>query len=131
MILVDTSVLIDFFCKNENTSAQKFKEVLKREIPFGITAQILQEVLQGAKTQNDYEKLKAYLETQIFYHPQDPIGSYAQAAQLYRQCKQQGVTPRSTIDCLIVQIAIEHNLALLHSDKDFTSMAKIIDLKLY
>lgn len=131
MILVDTSVLIGFFQRNESTAVQKFREVLTNEIPFGITAQIFQEILQGAKAQKDYDKLKAYLETQVFYDPQDPIESYAQAAQLYRQCRQKGVTPRSTIDCLIAQIAIENNLALLHGDRDFDHMASIIGLKLY
>jgi predicted nucleic acid-binding protein len=131
MILVDTSVLIGFFQRHENPSVLKFREILTREIPFGITAQILQEILQGTKTQNDFDRSKAYLETQVFHYPRDPIGSYAQAAQLYRQCRQNGVTPRSTIDCLIAQIAIENNLALLHRDRDFDSMAKIVDLKLY
>lgn len=131
MILIDTSVLIDFFQKNENPPVDKFKEVVKREIPFGITSQIFQETLQGTKTQKDYDRLKAYLKTQIFYHPKNPIESYAQAAQLYQQCRSQGVTPRSTIDCLIAQVAIEYDLSLLHRDKDFDRMASIIKLKLY
>lgn len=86
MILVDTSVLIDFFQKNDNDPTYKFKEVIKREIPFGITSQVFQEVLQGAKSDKDYIQLKTYLETQIFYHPKDPIKSFGNAAQLYRQC---------------------------------------------
>ena len=131
MILVDTSVLIDFFQKNENPPVHKFREIIKREIPFGITSQIFQETLQGTKTQRDYKRLKSYLETQIFYRPKDPIESYAQAAQLYQQCRLKGVTPRSTIDCLIAQIAIEYDLALLYRDKDFDRMANIIKLKLY
>ena len=131
MILVDTSVLIDFLQKNENFPVHKFKEIIQREIPFGITSQIFQEILQGTKTQKDFKRLKSYLETQMFYHPKDSIESYAQAAQLYQICRQNGVTPRSTIDCLIVQVAIEHNLSLLHHDKDFDRMANIIDLKIY
>ena len=131
MILVDTSVLIDFFKKNDNHPTQKFKEVIKRGIPFGITAQIFQEVLQGAKSDKDYNQLKDYLETQIFYHPKDPMESFADAAQLYRKCRKQGVTPRSTIDCLIAQVAIEQNLSLLHHDKDFDRMAGVIKLRIY
>ncbi len=131
MIVVDTSVLIGFLQKNDNLPVKRFKEVLKRDIPFAITAQIFQEVLQGAKTQKDYKRLKSYLETQIFYHPKDSIESYAQAARLYQKCRQQGVTPRSTIDCMIAQIAIEHGLSLLHNDKDFDRMANIIKLKIY
>jgi predicted nucleic acid-binding protein len=32
------------------------------------------------------------------------------------------VTIRSTVDCLIAQIALEHNLFLLYSDRDFQLM---------
>ena len=131
MILVDTSVLIDFFKKNDTHPVHKFKEVIMREIPFGITAQIFQEVLQGAKSQKDYNRLKAYLETQVFYHPKDPIESFAQAAQLYRECRKKGVTPRSTIDCLIAQIAIEYDLSLLHHDKDFDRIAGVVELRIH
>ena len=131
MILVDTSVLIDFFKKSENESVEKFRDILKRDIPFGITPNIFQEVLQGARTQKDYNYLKSYLETQIFYIPKNPIESFAQAAQLYRNCRIKGITPRSTIDCLIVQIAIEHDLFLLHNDKDFERMAEVIELRIY
>jgi len=131
MILVDTSVLIDFFKKNENGSVEKFRDILKRDIPFGITSNIFQEVLQGARSQKDYNYLKSYLETQIFYIPKNPIESFAQAAQLYRNCRIKGITPRSTIDCLIVQIAIEHDLFLLHNDKDFERMAEVIELRIY
>jgi predicted nucleic acid-binding protein len=131
MILVDTSVLIDFFKKNDTHPANKFKEVIKREIPFGITAHIFQEILQGAKSQKDFDQLKSYLETQIFYYPKDPVESFARAAQLYRKCRQQGVTLRNTIDCLIAQVAIEHNLSLLHHDKDFDRIANVVELRVY
>jgi predicted nucleic acid-binding protein len=50
MILVDTSVLIDFFKGQKNDSSQKFELVLRQDIPFGINSFIFQEVLQGAKS---------------------------------------------------------------------------------
>jgi len=46
--------------------------------------------------------------------------------------RKQGVTIRSTIDILIGLTAIEHDLLLLHNDKDFDAMAvKIKDLKIF
>ena len=131
MILVDTSVLIDFFKKNDNLSVDKFKYLIKKNIPFGITLQILQEVLQGAKTEEDFFILKDYLKTQIFYHPKKSIETYIKAAELYRKSRQKGITLRSTIDCLIAEIAMEHNLSLLHNDKDFDRMSKLFKLKIY
>ena len=131
MILVDTSVLIDFFKGVKNSSTDKFKSILIQKIPFGINSFIFQEVLQGAKSEKEYRLLRQYLETQRFYHPKDPIEFFAKAARIYFKCRKKGVTIRSTIDCIIAQTAIEHDLFLLHNDTDFDAMATIVPLKIY
>jgi len=87
MILVDTSVLIDFFKGKKNNSCQKFELLLNQGIPFGINSFIFQEVLQGAKSDKEYRMLKKYLETQRFYHLNDPIVSFAKAARIYFDCQ--------------------------------------------
>jgi len=57
--------------------------------------------------------------------------SYANAARIYFDCRRKGVAIRSTLDCLIAEIAMEHNLILLHDDVDFCHMATVItDLKI-
>jgi predicted nucleic acid-binding protein len=131
MILVDTSILIHFFTGPESEAALRFKRVLEQGFNFGITSHIFQEVLQGAKSEKEYNLLRRYLETQRFFHPKDPIDSFAEAARIFFQCRKKGLTIRSTIDCLIAQIALEHDLPLLHSDHDFDLMAKVIPLKIY
>jgi len=131
MILVDTSVLIHFFKGIDNKSNRKFKIVLQRGMPFGINSLIFQEVLQGAGSEKEYLTLKKYLETQRFYHLKDPIGSFAEAAKIYLDCRKKGITIRSTIDCLIAQTALENDLLLLHEDSDFDLMAKVIPLKFF
>ena len=131
MILVDTSVLIDLFKGISNDPTDRMREVLTHDIPFGITSVIYQEVLQGAKSEKEYALLKEYLSCQRFYHPRDALKTYENAARIYFRCRKKGVTIRSTIDCLIAQIALEHNLLLLHNDKDFDAMAPIIELNLY
>ncbi|RJR33734.1 MAG: PIN domain nuclease [Desulfobacteraceae bacterium] len=129
MILVDTSVLIDFFRGSSSTAADNFRSILVREMPFGITSFIYQELLQGAGTEKEYRKLKSYLSTQRFYHPLDPVDSYQSAAQIYLKCGKKGISVRSTIDCLIAQITLEHKLILLHNDKDFDAIATIVPLR--
>lgn len=131
MILVDTSVLIDLFKGASNGPANRMREVLGHHIPFGITSVIYQEVLQGAKSDKEYNLLRDYLSSQRFFHPQDPMKTYEDAARIYFSCRKKGVTIRSTIDCLIAQIALEQDLALLHNDRDFDAMAPIIKLRLY
>jgi len=131
MILVDTSVLIHFFKGTNTENSRKFGIVLQRRMPFGINSLIFQEVLQGAGSEKEYLTLKKYLETQRFYHLKDPIGSFAEAARIYLNCRKKGITIRSTIDCLIAQTALENDLLLLHEDSDFDLMAKVIPLKFF
>jgi len=131
MYLVDTSVWVDFFRNRSTRAVAHFEDILNENAPYGITSVIYQEVLQGADSPKDFSMLQTYLSTQKFYHPIDPLQSYDQAASLYAQCRRQGITIRSTIDCLIAQIAIEQKLRLLHSDRDFTKMASAVkNLKL-
>jgi predicted nucleic acid-binding protein len=132
MYLVDTSVWIDFLKGNTLNQVQYLKELLKNRTPIGITTLIYQEILQGARTEADFQRFSLYFGNQLFYHPRELIASSQAAARLYFTCRRNGITIRSTVDCLIAQIAIEHNLILLHNDRDFTSMAEIVpQLKIY
>jgi predicted nucleic acid-binding protein len=128
MYLVDTSIWIDFLREKDNQSVQFFLKILDEKQPFGITSFIYQEILQGASSQKDFDKLNDYMETQRFYHPKDPVLSYQMAAQYYFNCRSKGVTIRSTADCLIATVAIEYDLLLLHNDKDFIQLNKIVPL---
>jgi len=131
MILIDTSVLIDFFKGAQNAAATKLHATLSQKMHIGITSGIFQELLQGAKNAKEFNLLKRYLETQHFYHPLHAVESYAEAAKIYMACRKKGITLRSTADCLIARIAIEHDLLLLHNDADFVAMAAVIDLKFF
>ncbi|MCK5675345.1 MAG: PIN domain nuclease [Spirochaetales bacterium] len=126
MILIDTSVLIDYLKGKENTATEKFQEILDLSIPFGINSLIFQEVLQGARNEEEYKKLKEYLETLDFYELTKGRSSYEEAAYLNFLCRRVGITVRSTIDLLIAQTAIEHAVPLLHNDSDFNNIAKVI-----
>ena len=132
MILVDTSVLIDFFRGKNNKPVKKLQTVLDHGISFGITPIIYQELLQGALNGKEFNELKEYLGSQYFYNVLQGNKSYEEAAHIYMRCRKKGFTPRSTIDLIIVQTAIENKLYLLHNDKDFEQIAKVINnLKLY
>ncbi|MDR2802078.1 MAG: PIN domain nuclease [Prevotellaceae bacterium] len=132
MILVDTSILIGYFKGIKGSSYDKFDTIIDTHIPFGINNHIYQEILQGAKTEKEFEQLKEYLNTLVFYEFHDGKKSSEAAALLYIKCRKNGVTVRSTIDLIIVQTAIEHDLYLLHNDNDYINIAKVIkELKLY
>ena len=131
MVLVDTSVLINYLGDVINNKTAKFTKLLDLKIPYGINVYIYQEILQGAKTEQDFELLKKYLDTQRFYYLHKGINSYGEAAKIYFDCRKNGLTISSTIDCLIAQTCIENDIYLLHDDKDFDLISKIIKIKIY
>lgn len=131
MIFVDTSVLLDYFSGNAGEHVEKFDEVMQKEIPFGISQMIYLEVLQGSSSEKEFKTLNEYLETQKFYELQS-LDSYKKSAEIYYKCRKSGITVRSTIDCIIAQTCIENNLYLLHNDKDFIQISKVIkELKFF
>ena len=126
MILVDISVWIDYLRSDATPATHLLDHVMDTEQPFAITGVIYQEILQGADSENSYQRLQDYFSTQRFLHPVDSVETYAHAARIYARCRRAGITIRSTIDCLIAQLAIEHQAILLHSDQDFARMATVI-----
>jgi hypothetical protein len=132
MILVDTSVLVDYFKGIESRPARLFDELMENGIPYGINDFVYQELLQGSRTIDEFNTLKEYLETIPFFDLHYGKESYEKAAFLHFQCRKNGIPIRSTIDVLIAEIAIENNLFLLHNDGDFDNMRKVIkELRIY
>jgi hypothetical protein len=131
MILVDTSVLIDYLKGTENPAARAFHSILEKKIPYGIHDVIYLEVLQGSKTEKDLKELKIYLETQTFYDVRNGHESYAEAAHMFMALRKKGVTVRSTVDCLIALVAMENDLFLLHNDEDFARISAHFPLKIW
>lgn len=126
MFLVDTSVWIDFFKASANPAVERLKEVLTTGVEIGVSTTILQEILQGTADEQQFLKYRSYFETQPIYLPRNPIRSAIAAARLYFDCRRQGITVRSSNDCLIAQTALEHGLVLLHNDEDFRQIGKVL-----
>lgn len=131
MVLVDTSVLIDYLRGAESDAVERFQHILDAGIAFGISPLTYLEVLQGTRSEKDFATAKSYLETQRFFGLPDEKESYAAAAKIYADCRKKGITINSSVDCLIAQTAIEHDLAVLHNDADFDRMRKVAPLKVY
>jgi len=129
MILVDTSVLIDFLKGQDNPAVLKFVQVIDRDIPFGISPLVFLEVLQGAATEKDFKLLRQYLQSQAFYELRDGRESHAGAARMSFELRRKGMAVGSTIDLLIAQTAIDNDLYLLHNDSDFDRIKQVSRLK--
>jgi predicted nucleic acid-binding protein len=129
LILVDTSVLIDFLKGQDNPTVQKLVQIIDRDIPFGISPLIFLEVLQGAASDKDFEVLWEYLGCQAFYDLTDGRESYARAAKIFADLRKKGMPVGGSVDCLIAQTAIDNDLYLIHNDADFVRIKKVSSLK--
>ncbi len=61
-----------------------------------------------------------------------PMGQamFVRAAGVFRSLRKQGVAIRKPVDCMIASVAIEHDVPLLHNDRDFDYIAKYSNLRL-
>jgi predicted nucleic acid-binding protein len=125
VLLVDTSVWIDFLSPRSTRAVIYFRAQLDALQPFALTELIYLEVLQGIREPATFRKVGSYLRGQLLLYPRHGLRTYEAAADLYRRCRAAGVTVRSTIDCLVAQIAIEYGATLLHSDRDYEHIAQV------
>ena len=128
MILVDTSVWIDFFNGKETRYRHHLHYLIEREEDICLTEIVLTEILQGVKDDRDCRTTKRYLLEFPVLRPKG-IETYIAAADIYRKCRTKGKTVRKTVDCIISAIALEHNLILFHNDSDFEIIRDCAGLK--
>jgi predicted nucleic acid-binding protein len=129
MIAVDTSVLVDLFRGKRGRGADRLRELERAGTPIAVPAICCQEVLQGALDRREWDKMYDVLSSQIILGPRDSMTTHVQAARIYFDCRRKGVTVRSTVDCFIAALAIEHAAVLLHSDADFVRIAEVCPLE--
>jgi predicted nucleic acid-binding protein len=126
MILVDSSVWIDYFRGTATPQAEKLDTLLGTE-PIATGDLILTEVLQGFVSDRDFNQAKRLLTSLVVV---DLAGQdiTIQAAKNFRLLRARGVTVRKTIDTIIATRCIESRLTLLYSDKDFDPFVEHLGL---
>ena len=127
MILVDSSVWIDFFRGTVTPETERLDALLGSEL-LVVGDLILAEVLQGFSSERDFNqarKLLTALDVVTLGGPEIAI----QAARNFRTLRARGVTIRKTIDTLIATRCIESDYALLFSDRDFEPFVEHLGLR--
>ncbi len=127
MILVDSSVWIDYFSGNDSAEANFLDRTLgNRAVAIGDL--ILTEVLQGFRYDKDYKVAKSLLEELTVF---ELLGTEMaiQSADNFRKLRKKGIAIRKTADVIIASYCIEHNLPLLFSDKDFQPFVEHLGLR--
>jgi predicted nucleic acid-binding protein len=127
MLVVDTSVWVDYFNGVENPQTDFLHSILDTT-PILIGDLILAEVLQGFRHDPDFETVRRTLGKFIQESMVNPELA-VQSARNYRSLRQKGVTVRKTIDSLIATFCIENDHQLLHNDSDFDGYEKHLGLR--
>ncbi|OGT71574.1 MAG: twitching motility protein PilT [Gammaproteobacteria bacterium RIFCSPLOWO2_02_FULL_57_10] len=126
MILVDSSVWIDYFLGNDTPQV----EILHRSLgvrEVGVGDLVLTEVLQGFREDKDYRIARSIMgELTVF----EMLGKdlAIKSAENFRKLRKQGITVRKTADVIIATYCIEHGIPLLFSDKDFKPFVQHLQL---
>lgn len=127
VILVDSSVWIDYFCGNRSREAEFLDETLgNRAVAIGDL--IFTEVLQGFRQDKDYKTAKILLEELTIF---ELLGRdmAIKSAENFRKLRKKGITIRKTADVIIASFCIERKLPLLFSDKDFRPFVEHLGLR--
>jgi len=130
LILIDTSAFIEFLNRTGSSFDKEIEYLINNDEELAFADITITEILQGIKDDKDFNEIKSSLTAFPIYSLKS-TDSYIAAAALYRKCRKNGLKIRSTIDLLIAQIALEHDLVLMHNDKDFQSIAGLSRLKTY
>ena len=126
MVIVDSTVWVDYFNGQQNAQTDWLDEQLDRQ-SLGLTSIILAEVLQGATSDRDARRLETELQRLEMFENLTAAIAVA-GARNYRALRALGHTPRKTIDVLIATFCIEGGHALLHRDRDFDPFEKHLEL---
>ena len=130
MIVVDTSVWIEFFKGTGSSFDQHLAELIRVDAPIALTEVVYCEVLQGIRDDSVHARVREILQA-FPVLVLDGLRSADRAVALYRACRRRGFTIRSTVDCLIAAVCLDAGAELFHHDRDFDVLAKVADLKLY
>jgi len=127
LILVDTSVWIDFFSPSPGRAGGELRRMIEEVEPFALTGVVVTEILQGLK--RDVRRIERFLSMWEMLEPRG-FSTYREASAISRLARSRGIS-LTTIDTLIASIALEHNVNLFSLDKDFSRIARMTPLRLY
>lgn len=126
MIIVDTSVWIDYFNGKLSEETDSLDKMLgNQEIFLGDL--ILTEILQGFQEDRLFREAQNILENFPIV-PMLGMPLAIQSAKNFRTLRKRGVTVRKTIDVMIGTYCIEKHIPLLYADRDFAPMVRHLGL---
>ena len=127
MIIVDTSVWIDYFNGNTTDETSILDATLgKQQVAIGDL--IALEILRGFHLDKDYKTAKKYL-ARLYQYNMLSSQLALKAADYYRKLRKKGITIRKTADIIIATFCVEEKLPLLYTDRDFIPFSEHLGLR--
>ena len=127
MVLVDTTVWIDFFSAHPLPHVNALEALIADREDICICGIILAEVLQGIRRNSEFSRTRDLFNHLVFLPMR--YGTFLRSAEIYRNLRRKGITIRKPVDCMIAATAIENGIPLLHNDRDFVPIEKHFSLK--
>ena len=129
MLVVDTSVWIDFLNGHRSPEADYLAACLADDVPLVVPGLVCAEVLAGLRTEAEAARIGSLLAS-LDPAPEPTTDDYRVAAAIYRSCRRAGRSVGAIVDCLIAQICLRNGYALLTRDGDFERIAASTGLRL-
>jgi predicted nucleic acid-binding protein len=127
VILVDSSVWIDFFAPRPRPAGLELGRLISEGAPLAVTGIVVTEVLQGLT--RDAAQIERYLSMWDLLEPRG-FSTFREAAAIFRLARSRGLT-LTTVDTLVASIALEHGATLFTLDAGFSRIARLTHLALY
>jgi len=130
VIVVDTTVWIDFFNGVQSPEHLHLQQLILQDRSLALTDLIFCEILQGIRNDAVYTQTRSILLAYPILR-MDTLAIFEQSANIYRTCRRQGITVRKTIDCLIAAVCLTNQVELFHKDADFSGIARVTPLRIH
>jgi predicted nucleic acid-binding protein len=130
VIVVDTTVWIDFLGGRGTAFDRHLTELLEHDAPIALVDIVYGEILQGIRDDEAYQRTRRSLLAHPIFRARS-LETFETAATLYRAARRRGMTVRSGVDCLIAAICLETGAELYHNDQDFDVLARVSDLMIH
>ena len=126
MLLIDSSLWIPTYRDPSGRVSSQVQAAMGGE-EHAFCQMTRVELLQGCRDEAEWAKTKDFLDDQEYR--EISLGGWTEAARIYFELRRSGETVRSTLDCCIAVVALEHDLTVLHNDQDYEKIAKVRPLK--
>jgi hypothetical protein len=130
VIVVDTTVWIDFLEARGTTFDRHLTELIEEQAPIALVDIVYAEVLQGIRDEETFQQTRLSLRAHPILRPRG-LETFETAANLYRTARRRGLTIRRSVDCFIAATCLETGAEIFHNDRDFDALARVSDLMIY